>query len=103
LPQCANTPRRGISPGTKTSSPSSTEPYATGSPAAGHPPQQTRRPRPPATGAASLRHCPTVPIPSSFYTGRTVVPRPEHAARAARRWSKEASGDGGQLSVSTCG
>ena len=32
LPQCANTPRRGISPGTKTSSPSSTEPYDTGSP-----------------------------------------------------------------------
>ena len=32
LPQCANTPRRGISPGTKTSSPSSTEPYDTGRP-----------------------------------------------------------------------
>ena len=41
LPQCANTPRRGISPGTKTSSPSSTRPYATASPAARHPPQRT--------------------------------------------------------------
>ena len=30
-PQCANMPRRGISPGTKTSSPSSTAPYDTGS------------------------------------------------------------------------
>ena len=33
LPQSANTPRRGISLGTKTSSPSSTAPYDTGSPA----------------------------------------------------------------------
>src|SRR5262249_14477488 len=30
-PQCANAPRRGVSPGTKTSSPSSTAPYDTGS------------------------------------------------------------------------
>ena len=33
LPQSANTPRRGIPAGTKTSSPSSTEPYDTGLPA----------------------------------------------------------------------
>jgi hypothetical protein len=48
-PVCEH-PRRGISPGTKTSSPSSTRPYATGSSAAGHPPRQTCRPCPPSTG-----------------------------------------------------